>query len=137
MYKKGIQIFVVLCFISLVMMGCHRNKESGKEKKDEIDFTVCQEENLPKELKELIEKEKEKPFHFSYTTKEYSYIAVGYGQQNMGGYSIQVTSLYETEYQVVIETSLKGPEASEKKQGASYPYIVVKIQNREKAVSFR
>lgn len=137
MYKRGMKILIALCFISLVFMGCHQNKDAVEETKNEIDFTVCHEENFPKELKDLIEKEKEKPFHFSYTTKEYSYIAVGYGEQSMGGYSIQVLSLYETKSQVVIETSLKGPRPSEKKQGVSYPYIVVKIQNPDKPISFR
>ena len=137
MYKKGICFLLIFCFIFIYFIGCSQTKNMTEEQKKDIDFTICHEENLPKELKELIEKEKEKPFQLSYTTKEYSYIVVGYGEQTMGGYSIQVTALYETEHQVVIETNLKGPNPSEEKQGVSYPYIVAKIQNPDKTISFR
>ena len=137
MWNKGVKLLISLCLLSSILIGCQQNQDVVEETKNDVEFTVCHEENLPNELKQLIEKKKEKPFHLSYTTKEYAYIAVGYGEQNMGGYSIQVLSLYETPSQVVIETNLKGPLPSEKKQGISYPYVVVKIQNPDKTISFR
>lgn len=127
---------IMVVFIISSLSACDNQKkteESGKK----LDFTVCHDENLPKELKELIEQKKEKPFKLSYSTKEYTYITVGYGQQTMGGYSIQVLDVSVTDQSVIMKTVLKGPKAEEEKKGVSYPYIVVKIQNMDKPVSFR
>ena len=137
--KKRRSIFFCIAFLSLFLLtGCSGTKNvATEEEKITIDFTVCQEENLPKELKQLIEEKKECPFKLSYQTKEYTYIATGYGQQTVGGYSIQVNALYELENFVVFKTILKGPNKEEEKAGISYPYIVVKIQNLDKTISFR
>ena len=139
--KRGrIQLVIVCLFLSGICLfsGCMPNKEKEEiQEQVTIDFTVCHDENLPKELKQLIEEKKEKPFKLSYQTKEYTYIATGYGQQTMGGYSVQVKALYELENVVVFKTTLKGPNPEEEKEGVSYPYIVVKIQNLDKTISFR
>lgn len=137
MQKKIIHYAMLLCLLPFLLIGCSSGKEQQQEQQYETDFTVCSEENLPKELKQLVNEKKEKPFKLSYSTKEYTYIAVGYGEQTMGGYSIQVKELYETKNMVVVETTLKGPKPSEEKKGVSYPYLVVKMQNSEKPISFR
>lgn len=125
----------VFFFYSIGITACQREKQQ-EQSEVALDFTVCHEENLPKELKELIEEKKAKPFKLSYSTKEYMYITVGYGKQMLGGYSIQVQKMAMSKNRVVIKTVLKGPTEQEERQGISYPYIVVKIQNMDRPVVF-
>lgn len=71
------------------------------------------------------------------------YICVGYGKQETGGYSITVNDLYLTANAIYVDTNLIGPEPENRElyhaqetEGASYPYIVVKMQYLDKAVVF-
>ena len=82
--------------------------------------------------------EKRKAFKMTYTTDENLYIAVGYGPQEGGGYSICVNELYLTGNSVVIATELKGPENGEDKGvESSSPYIVVKTELLDLPVVFQ
>lgn len=130
-------ICITLCMLSLA--GCSNTKKEEQviTKVKDMDFTVCQEENLPKELKKLIEEKKDKVFKLSYSTKEYMYIAKGYGEQDSGGYSITVSDLYLGEKGVYIKTNLLGPKKEEKIENTkSFPYIVVKTEFYDKPVIF-
>ena len=74
----------------------------------------------------------------TYSTDENLYIAVGYGPQEGGGYSICVNELYLTGNSVVIATELKGPENGEDKGvESSSPYIVVKTELLDLPVVFQ
>jgi hypothetical protein len=110
--------------------------ETGKEqKRASLDFTVCTEEQLPEEVKNMIEKKKEKPFQFIYSLQEYMYIVVGYGEQNGGGYSIRVDECSESQDDVYVDTTLIGSD--ETAEGVkSYPYIVIKCIHSKKNVIF-
>ena len=50
------------------------------------------------------------PFKLTYTDDKNLYIAVGYGAQPTGGYSISIRELYLTENSIVLATELMGPE---------------------------
>lgn len=78
------------------------------------------------------------PFKLTYTNDGGLYIAVGYGEQPSGGYSIAVNELYLTENAIVIDTELKGPESAEE-SGAekSYPYVVVQTEYLEQPIIFQ
>ena len=54
-------------------------------------------------LKELEEK-KINPFQMTYMDGEYLYIALGYGEQPTGGFSITIHGLYETGDKLCLET---------------------------------
>lgn len=136
-FKYAVWICIALLFFFAMGVTACQSEKQEEESETKIDFTVCHEENLPKELKKLIVEKKEKPFKLSYSTKEYTYITVGYGKQMMGGYSIQVQKISVTDSRVLIKTVLKGPKVEEERQGISYPYIVVKIQNMDKPVAFQ
>ena len=93
---------------------------------------------LPQELQTLIKQKTSAPFKMTYTTDENLYIAVGYGPQEGGGYSICVNELYLTGNSVVIATELKGPENGEDKGvESSSPYIVVKTELLDLPVVFQ
>ena len=85
----------------------------------------------------IIEEKKSAPFQITYTDNENLYICVGYGQQETGGYSIAVEELYLTDTNICVDTTLLGPEASEKSNKTpSYPFIVLKTEFLEQTVIF-
>jgi len=127
-------IMLILILNLTLMTGCGI-EEDEKEKVNDIDFTVVPEENIPKELKTLIDNKKKGEFIVSYGDKENLFIAVGYGEQPIGGYSIQVKELYETKNNIFIDTEFIGPSKSEDvSQTLSYPYIVVQMEYIDKQV---
>ena len=67
------------------------------------------------------------------------YIAIGYGEQPSGGYSISVNEFYETEESLFIDTTLIGPGKAENVTNTpTRPYIVIKTENIEnKKIEFK
>lgn len=140
--KKGGNLLLTGCLILWVlvvhvMTGCSVTREN-KDKVRDLDFTVTAAEQLPEELRKLTEEKKISPFKLTYTNDGGLYIAVGYGEQPSGGYSIVVNELYLTENAIVIDTELKGPESAEESgTEKSYPYVVVQTEYLEQPVIFR
>lgn len=131
---KKISIFSLLV---IGLCGCAVQK-NAEEKLRDLEFTVVAEEEQPEALKEVMEEKKISPFQISYTLGENLYLAIGYGEQQTGGYSISVDELYETESNIVINTTLLGPSPEEQVvQSITYPYIVIKTELLDKDVDFR
>ena len=110
------------------------------EKIKDLEFTVLAEENIPEELRTVIEEKKSSAFKVTYQDNGFLYICVGYGQQVSGGYSITVNALYLTDNAIYADTTLLGPDpadpATEKKKAPSCPYIVLKTEFIDKPVVF-
>lgn len=118
------------------LIGCKTQDTDIKKIKD-LDFTVVEDADLPGELKEIIDEKKAEPFKLSYSNKDSLYIAVGYGKQNSGGYSISVDELYLTSNAIYINTNLIGPSEDDMvSQGVTYPYVVVKLEFMDERVVF-
>ncbi len=133
MGRRG--VLFLLAALWIWAAGCGRQPE---EKIQDLDFTVVADSELPAELKTAVETRREEDFRLTYSAGQDLYLAVGYGAQASGGYSIQVKELYLTESGIVLDTELLGPEEpAESGEEASYPYIVLKIQMREEPVVFR
>ena len=96
---------------------------------------VVSDDELPAELKDLIETKKAEPFKMTYEDQGYLYIVQGFGQKPTGGFSIQLQELYETENAIYFSALLIGPE-EQNAPAASFPYIVVKTEYQEKTVVF-
>lgn len=127
---------ILLMACGLLLSGCTLLSEE-KIKLRDLDFTVLSEEKIPQELKAKIDEMKSAPFQFSYKDEEFLYICIGYGQQETGGYSIAVNELYLTDNNICVNTSLLGPEPSEKgNKTPSYPCIVLKTELLEQTVVF-
>ena len=104
----------------------------------DLEIMPVSDSELPQELQMLIAQKTSAPFKMTYSTDENLYIAVGYGPQEGGGYSISVNELYLTGNSIVIDTELKGPENGENTgTESSSPYIVVKTELLELPVVFR
>ena len=69
-------MILVLVALACVSSGCR--KQEARERQD-LDFTVCAETELPDDLRQIIEEKKLHAFQMSYTTKDHLYIVVGYG----------------------------------------------------------
>lgn len=121
--------------LTICCAGCSR--QEIKTKRDPVVYVVCRENVIPRELKELILKEKGEAFHFTYTTIDYTYYVIGYGRQPGKGYKIRVKEFTMDKTHIYIDTTLIGVTKEHQKEGISFPYIVLKSQFYEKDVSFR
>ncbi len=135
---------MILClfFLCLPFLGGCVKKERAKEEKiniqKEIDFTICREENIPAELRDIINKKKENPFQISFCNEAYTYYVVGYGTQPTSGYSIVVRKIEQKNEKICVDTVLLGPRKNDDKikKKESYPYIVIKLEKREEDAIF-
>lgn len=124
-------LLVVLCFTA----GC--GLDGGDGARMPMDFTVVEPEKVPKELAKVIEEHKQEEMQIAFTDQGSLYVVRGYGKQNTGGYSIAVDECSEGEKNVHVATTLIGPTQTEKiSKEPSYPVIVIKMENRDKEVSF-
>ena len=134
-------MILVLVALACVSSGCR--KEAARERQD-LDFTVCAQTELPDDLRGLIEEKKTQAFQISYTTKEHLYIVVGYGEHDRTNLCVVVEELYKTDRAIYVKTNLKtmesmeGDQADGQSQTASgtdsmhaepsmYPYIVIRL----------
>lgn len=110
----------------------------AEKKLKDLDFTVLGDNEIPMELKQIIEENKHEVAKTTYVDMGELYIIVCYGDQPSTGYSIQVNELYETENTIVIKTTLKGPSKNEQVlKLVTSPYIVVKLENIDKTVVYK
>lgn len=124
-------------FVVRMLTGCSVQKNEQDKVRD-LEFAVVGEAELPQELKNLVEEKKAADFRLTYSNDQGLYIAVGYGEQATGGYSIAVRELYLTENSIVVDTELLGPEKGEEVGvEKSYPYIVVRTEYLENPVIFQ
>lgn len=133
------RIVCLILTLSLIfgITGCKDKKVEEKKLKD-LEFTVLGDNEIPMELKQIIEENKHEVAKTTYVDMGELYIIICYGDQPTTGYSIEVNELYETENTIAIKTTLKGPEKSEQVlKLVTAPYIVVKLENIEKTVIYK
>lgn len=132
LYMAALLMITVL----VTLFGCGIEKTDGNRLQD-LEYEIIEDE-IPKELAEKIEEKKSADFKLTYENDKYLYIVRGYGEQETGGYSIQILDLYLTQNAVVLHTNLKGPSKDEVKNAApSYPYIVIRIEHTDRNVIFQ
>ena len=126
--KIKIAVLLVLCMMTgMVLCGCGQTSTGQKEA-----GTEC-----PEEFLKNLEEKKINPFQMTYQDGTYLYMAVGYGEQKTGGYSILVKKLTETKDKIFLNTELRGPSKEETVlEKPSFPYVVIKIENISKEVVF-
>lgn len=133
--RAGILGILAVCIV--LLDGCTLLSEEMIKLRD-LDFTILGEEKIPEQLMTIIEERKKEAFQITYTDNTNLYICIGYGEQETGGYSIQILDFYLTQNAVVFDTNLVGPSKDEVKNAApSFPYLVVKTKNPDKNVIFQ
>ncbi|MEY8337746.1 protease complex subunit PrcB family protein [Lachnospiraceae bacterium 62-35] len=130
---------MILAWVLLVRFLTACSAGGGQEEKvRDLEFTVTAENEIPEELRQIIQEKQIAPFKLTYSDDKNLYIAAGYGEQASGGYSISVKALYLTQNSIVYDTELLGPENKEAAgTEKSYPYIVVKTEFLEEPVVFK
>lgn len=132
---KGLRILLFLLLPVCLLAGCTSGQGEGAAGRREIDYTVADVRKLPEELLQVIEENKKGEIRMTYTDGEDMYLIRGYGEQKTGGYSVAVAECSEDETTILFDTRLLGPENPEGlSRDPSYPYVVVKIEAREKEV---
>lgn len=143
MWKQIIAVlFLCLCLFTgaaFLLSGCQAVSDTEEAVSAvALDFTVCEESRLPKELLEIIEEKKAAPFKLTFSTREYMYIVVGYGPQKRGNCCVTVNELCRTEDAVYIDTNLIGADLGEDRfLGITYPYVAVKCENQNLPVLYQ
>ena len=132
---RKIHVLILVILIVFFLFGC--TKKLDTKKVEDLDFTVVPASDVPEKLAAQITKDKEQGFKINYKDGEYMYIARGYGKQSTGGYSVKVKELYLSKNAICINTELIGPRENDMVlKAASYPYIVIKLENRDFDVIF-
>jgi hypothetical protein len=115
--------------------GCGSAQKEGSGERSALSFTVVDPEKVPQELAGIIEENKKNEIRMTYRDGDVMYLVRGYGEQETGGCSITVDECSEDEEQIYLDTTLLGPkEANASSKEHSFPYLVVKIETREKEV---
>lgn len=124
--------------ILLLALFCGCGMEKTEEKKiADLSYAILEEKEIPQEFLAVIEEKKEQIFKLTYADEENLYIAVGYGVQQTGGYSISVNQCYEAANAIYFDTTLIGPSKGEQvNEAKSYPYLVIKTEYSPKNVVF-
>ncbi|MCI8504700.1 MAG: protease complex subunit PrcB family protein [Lachnospiraceae bacterium] len=134
--RRRRQSIWMLCLIPVFLLaGC--GKGSGAGDREALDYEVVTQEEIPPELKTIIEEKKQAEFKLTYTCDGFLYLVTGLGQQESGGYSISVKDLYLQGGSICLETESMGPTKEEAaSKSPSCPYLVLKLQYREEPVVF-
>lgn len=137
-YKKGL-VWLLLLGMIFGIPGCGSDGPKARtyENMQDVVYEIVSGSDVPHKVNEKIFKAKEKGFGFSYRDGEVMYVAFGFGQQNTGGFSIQVLNAKENETEILIEAQLVAPGPEEVvSTSPSYPYMILKMANVEKDVQF-
>ncbi|MEG0961877.1 MAG: protease complex subunit PrcB family protein [Lachnospiraceae bacterium] len=136
--KAKKMVIVILTFLELfTTIGCGLEK-SDVEKVRDLKFTVIEADEIPQELAAIMEEKRESGFKLTYEDKKNLYLAIGYGVQDTGGYSISAEECFLGKNAVYVKTTLQGPKKGEQvNQVKSYPHIVIKTEYLEKNVVFQ
>lgn len=130
-FGAGLALTVgALCTMLLAACSVER---TDPIKIEDISYTILEESQIPEELRALIEEKKAQRFQVTFDTGNDRYIAVGYGTQATGGYSISVEELYLSTNAIYLNTNLIGPLKGEPvTEAESYPYLVLKLASDAK-----
>lgn len=128
-------LFSCLIMAALFVTGCGKSEPEGKLR--DLEFTVLEENDVPKALKDVIAENKQEEMKLSYQNEGYLYIARGFGEQKTGGYSITVPQCYLGEDGIHVKFELLGPSGKEKiPEEPSCPYIVIKTEGMDETILF-
>ncbi len=134
-FWKTCWVCLCLCLPVLFLSGCGEAQPEGKIR--DLEFTVLEEDAVPKALADVIAENKKEEMKLSYQNEGYLYIARGFGEQESGGYSIAVKQCYLGEDGIHVKFELIGPSRQEEiPKEPSYPYIVIKTEGMDETILF-
>ncbi len=125
---------VFLLIMVMLAAGCKEKEPEGKIR--DLEFTVLEEDAIPKAMADVIAENKAEEMKLSYQNGGYLYIARGFGEQKTGGYSITVKECYLAEDGIHVKFELMGPREENIPEEPSYPYIVIKTEEMDETILF-
>lgn len=132
--KRG--LLVAVTFLVGTIAGCSV-EETNRTKVADLTYSIVEDADIPEELVTMIEEKKAADFKMTYEAEEELYIVRGYGEQETGGYSIQIKDCYLTSNAILFDTELVGPRKGEDVSGGpSFPYIVISTEKQDKSTIF-
>ena len=131
--RRWRKIWLLAVIPVLLLAGC--GKDEKDQERREVEFTVMALDEVPRELAEEIEANKQGEIRMSYMDGGFLYLIRGYGEQKTGGYSISVAECTEDDTAVYLDTRLIGPSNQEQlSKEPSWPCLILKMEAREKEV---
>lgn len=133
---KQIGCLLAAVVAAVVLAGCSVEQKE-KEGREPLEFAIVEEDSLPEEFLGRIKKERGSVMCRTWQDESGLYIARGYGEQATSGYSIEVAECSVRDGMIYVHTSLIGPAKDEKiSDTPTCPYIVLKVQEKDKDVVF-
>lgn len=128
-------LFTLSLGLTLLLAGCTLT-EKKEITGEPLDFTVVPAEDVPDELKTILEANKESEMMISYRIGDYLYIIRGYGSRRPG-LQHQPWISCPCGGRHHFSSTLMGPDAGEEiPKEPSCPYVVVKLPWLEQEVFF-
>ena len=109
MAKCRMVLAFTVILVGICLCSCKIEKISSEKTKD-VEYTIVPENEIPQEVKKVIDEKKGSEFKLAYTDPEYTYI--------------------------LIQTKFKGPKEYSNIQSETFPYIVIKIESTNKNIIF-
>jgi hypothetical protein len=137
-YSKRFCLYAVLVTLAFFITGC-----GAADIRQKVQYVLCDETKLPDEVLSIIKDKGEESFAFSYSTNDYTYIAVGYGMHERDGYVVWLRDIFATNYACYVECAIMTQEYMEGLEGtyiyskpSAAPYIVLRCDRLEIPVKF-
>ncbi len=116
------------------MSGCLSG--GAQEERISVAFQVVAFDKAPQKLQEIIEEHKKEEIKMTWEGDEGRYIIRGYGEQPTGGYSIRADAVEFVGEGLHVTTTLIPPQKEQAAAEASYPCIILLIENMDQEVTF-
>ena len=98
---------------------------------------MVENEDLPAELRKLIDNKKENTLRLTYTTKDYTYVVAGFGTKETSGYSIKVNDVYKSGDAIYADFALIGPSENEAVMRWLQHLYSAQVQKKDEPVVFK
>ncbi|MTI49503.1 protease complex subunit PrcB family protein [Sporosalibacterium faouarense] len=133
MYKRTLSLLFVTVLILGLAVGCgNKDAQLGELEYDIVDPSTIENDDLSQWVANNSEKE---GVFASEAYDGYTYIILGGGKQNTGGYSVEVTSVVGEEDAIKVNGVLNGPKAGDMvTEAITYPFELIKIEEDERKV---
>lgn len=134
--NRSMVLLLLIVVLAGSIWGCGRMRQK-KEKEHGVEYTVLGEDQIPDEIRKVVDVKKQEEFQMTYQEEDMLYLLQGYGIQSSGRYSIRVEKVSENDTELHVKTKLIGPKGKDGgTEGISCPYLVIKVENRHKKVVF-
>ena len=87
--NRSMVLVLLIVVLAGSIWGCGRMRQK-KEKEHGVEYTVLGEDQIPDEIRKVVDVKKQEEFQMTYQEEDMLYLLQGYGIQSSGGYSIRV-----------------------------------------------